>query len=146
MGSDRISWLLAQDAPSGLQFASVVMTAPRLRKLAKPKLAKSKLAKLMRDTCPSLRQHPLGGGNHVGCRNVAHAAMVVHGADRTVAGLARHHGLGLHRRGKAVQRSPMIGAGGAEDAPGRRPQGAAVIHPPRFFAHPASAPPPPPNP
>src|SRR5260370_9652616 len=121
MGSDRISWLLAQDAPSGLQFASVVMTAPRLRKLAKPKLAKSKLAKLMRDTCPSLRQHPLGGGNHVGCRNVAPAAMVVHGADRTVARLARHHALGLYRRGKAAQRRPPLRAGGGPHAPGPPP-------------------------
>src|SRR5260370_10009388 len=107
MGSDRISWLLAQDAPSGLQFASVVMTAPRLRKLAKPKLAKSKLAKLMRDTCPSLRQHPLGGGNHVGCRNVAHAAMVVHGADRTGAALAPPHRLGSPRPRKARSPGPM---------------------------------------
>src|ERR1700716_3890059 len=112
MGSDRVFRILAQETPSGLQFASVVMIASRARKLAMS----------MRNACPGLAQHALGDANYVGCGNVPHAAMVVHGADRTVAGLARHDSLGLNRRCEAVQRRPVIGAGGAEKGHGGAPQ------------------------
>ena len=54
--------------------------------------------------------------------------MVVHGADRALAGLARHAGFGLHGRGKAVQRRPVIGAGGAENAHGRRAERGRDMH------------------
>src|SRR6185312_6492440 len=62
-----------------------------------------------------LGQHAARGLDHIACRDVAHAAMVVHGADRTVARLARHHGFGLDGRRKAVQRRPEMRAGGAEN-------------------------------
>src|ERR1700732_5325282 len=125
------SWLKTHR--QGCEFESVVMIASRPRKLAKSRLAKSglaksKLAKTMRNACPGLGQHALGGGNDVGRRNVPHAAMVVHGADGTMAGLARHHRLGLHGRCQAIQRRPVIGAGGAENAHGRRPQGGCDMH------------------
>src|ERR1700684_347287 len=59
---------------------------------------------------------------HVGCGDIPHAAMIVHGADRAMAGLTRHGGFGLDGRRKAVDRRPVIGAGRAENAHGRRVQ------------------------
>src|SRR5260370_24118200 len=53
MSSDRI---LAQDAPSGLQFSSLVMIASRLRKRAMS----------LRNACSGLSEHALGNRNHVG--------------------------------------------------------------------------------
>src|SRR6202051_2928247 len=79
----------------GCKLASLVMIASRLRK-------RERVATLMRNAGSGLGQHALGDRNHVGCRNVPHAAMVVHGADRAMAGLAGHHGFGLDRRGEPV--------------------------------------------
>src|SRR5450432_3846841 len=60
--------------------ASLVVIASRPRK-------HDRVAALMRNLRSGLGQHARGDGNHVGCGNVPHAAMVVHGADRALAGL-----------------------------------------------------------
>src|SRR5580693_5913541 len=80
MGRDRV----VQDAPPTVGNASLIMIAPRPRKRAM----------LMRDARSRLGQYARGFRDHGGGGNVAHAAMVVHGADRTMAGLARHDGFG----------------------------------------------------
>ena len=49
-----------------------------------------------------------------------------------MAGLARHGGFGLDRRRKAVQRRPVIGAGGAENAHGRRADRRRDMHQPEI--------------
>src|SRR4051794_33540299 len=46
-----------------------------------------------------LSEHAVGSCNHVRTRNVAHAAVLVHAADRAMAGLAGDAGAGLHGRG-----------------------------------------------
>src|ERR1700724_2735456 len=125
------SWLKTHR--QGCEFESVVMIASRPRKLAKSRLAKSKLAKSMRNACPGLGQHALGGGNDVGSRNVPHAAMVVHSADGTMAGLARHTGFGLTVGEQPIRGRQWIGVGGAENAHGRRPRAAAICIKPESF-------------
>src|SRR5438105_4250999 len=89
-------------------LASVVMIVSQARKLAIS----------MRNERSGLIQHALCNRDYVGCRNVAHAAMIVHGADWTVARLAGHDRFGLNRRRKPVQRRPVIGAGGAKNTHG----------------------------
>ena len=54
-------------------------------------------------------QHTLRDIDHVGGGNVAHAAMVIHGADRAVARLAGNHRLGLHGGRQPIERRPVIG-------------------------------------
>src|SRR5260370_20777728 len=97
MRGDRVFQILLQDTPSGLQSLSLVMIASQLRKLARS----------TRNARPGLRQHTPCNRDHVRCRNVPHAAMVVHGADRTMAGLAWPDGLGLYRRRNAAQGRPL---------------------------------------
>src|SRR2546421_2512278 len=99
-------------------LASVVMTASQARKLAVS----------VRNACSGLVQHALCNRDYVGCRNVAHAAMIVHGTDWTVARLAGHDRFGLNRRRKPVQRRPVIRAGGAENTHGRRAQSGGNVH------------------
>src|ERR1700687_411569 len=86
----------------GCKFTSLVMIAPRQRKRARS----------MRDPDSGFGQDALCDRDHVGCGNVPHAAMVVHSADRAMAGLARHDGFGLERRREPVQRRSVIGACG----------------------------------
>src|ERR1700737_1570949 len=103
-----------------LQAAYLVMIASRLRKRAMSG----------RSAGSGLGQYVLGDSNHFSGVNVAHAAVVVHGADRTVAGLGRHHGFGLHGCGEAVEGRPVIGAGGTENAHGRRADRSGDMHQP----------------
>src|SRR5215468_9502499 len=76
----------------------------------------------MRGSRAMLGKHALGDGDDVGWRDVAHAAMVVHPADRAVARLTGDMGRGLDGGGKPVERRPMVGAGRTENAHGRRAQ------------------------
>src|ERR1700716_4601742 len=110
MGADRIFGWLAQETPSGLQIVYLVMIVSRLRKRAMSG----------RGAGSGLGQYALGDSNHFSGVNVAHAAVVVHGADRTMTGLARNHGFGLNGCGEAVEGRPVIGAGGTENGHGRR--------------------------
>src|SRR5882757_8328299 len=124
--SESFRWAAIGSFDSGLKAhrqglqTSLVMIAPGLRKRTRS----------MRNAGSGLGQHAPGDVDDVGRRNVPHAAMVVHGADRAVAGLAGHHGPGLNRCRKAIQRRPVIGAGGAENAHGRRSQRGGDMHQP----------------
>src|SRR6266702_3907086 len=73
------------------------------------------------DICkpPPLGKHVSRDLDHILHRDVPHAAVVVHLADRALAGLAGEHALVLdHGRGEAVEGGPEIGAGWAENAHG----------------------------
>ena len=65
---------------------------------------------------------------HLGWRDVAHAAVMHEPAGRLVAGPAGHVGLGLDDGGERVERRPVPGAGRPEDADGRRADRGGDMH------------------
>src|SRR5437762_2251501 len=114
------SWL--KTYPRGYAFAPLVMAAPTLCKHAT-------------STCQAgarCGQHAFGDSSHIGGGNVAHAAVLVHGADRAMARLTRRHGFRLHRGRQPIQRRPMIRACRTENAHGWRSQSGGDMHQPRI--------------
>src|SRR5579871_422688 len=85
---------------------------------------------LMRRVDARLSKHAGGDVNHIADLNIAHAAVMLHLADREMAGLAGEAFLALNRAGKTIERRPVIGTGRTEDADGRRAHGGRDMHQP----------------